>query len=98
VRASFTKNLIQVTDEEGEVHEASPLDLIHRPAARIWAFKMMKEKKGNWDEVKKWFEEVLGWQIQFLTQEPLDPLVEAHWIVKWKRGGSGKDRAVPSST
>lgn len=83
--AECGENYLNIDLSKGVVFHTTPTLLSSDFEHRIIPFNMLKQKKGNWRELQKWFEDKLGWRISFNDKTPIDTDKEIDLINKFKK-------------
>lgn len=65
MQAIFHKNSVEIVNDKGVALRVTPSQLSSSFKARIPVFKMIKERRGNWEELQQWLLHVLGWVVFF---------------------------------
>lgn len=87
MKAECGENYLKINLSNGVVFHTTPTLLSSDFEHRIIPFTMIKEQRGNWEDVKLWFEKTLGWKISFTNKEPIDIEKERALIGKFKQVG-----------
>lgn len=82
--AECGENYLKINLSKGVTIHVTPTLLISSHEHRIIPFNMIKQRKGNWKEVKEWFASVLGWRIDFKDKTPIDTDKELDLINRFK--------------
>src|SRR5574343_138778 len=85
MEAKCGENFLEITLSKGVVFHTTPSLLFSLIDHRILPFIMIKEKRGNWEEVKEWFEQRLGWKLDFKDSTPMDIPKELDLIENFTR-------------
>lgn len=72
MKAVCGENYLEINLSGGVVFHTTPSHLTSDPEHRILPFSMIKNKEGNWAEVRRWFKEKMGWKLDFYTEGPID--------------------------
>lgn len=85
--ARLGEKQLDITLSSGVTFHVTPTLLISTPEYRIIPFTMIKERKGNWREVKEWLKTKLGWDISFYDKTPINFMKEVGLIEKFEHYG-----------
>ena len=77
------EHFLNINLSHGVVFHTTPTLLQTDPEHRIIPFNMIKQQLGNWEEVRDWFIETLGWVLTFHDHTPINIDKERDLIAKF---------------
>jgi len=84
MKAECGDNTLSITLSKGVVFHTTPTLLSSIHEHRVIPFTMIKEKRGNWREVKDWFKKTLDWSMEWVNTDPINIEKELNLIGRFK--------------